>query len=231
MNAAAVRGRARAGCSLGCHCEPPGRSSHRRDNSALAFIGHGAIRASDSSNHSAHRLARACRARRGHPGGAAGRGANRARTVAELASRAIAVRRSALPGWVSALRLRQPGRAEGRHGAAERAGHVRQFQRGGGERQRPAGGRTRAHLQPAAGERVRRSDDDVRLAGRGGRLSSRPLARRLPPAARGALARRDTGDGRRRDLLLRNVEETRSRARRLLSPRSRSIRPAIASCR
>ena len=148
------------------------------------------------------------------------------------------------PRRLQAFRLRQRRCAERRHGAADRARHLRQFQLGGRRRQRHPRRRHRSHLRHAADAGARRSIERIWAARRGRELSGRFLLGHLPAARRSEMARRQAGHAGRRDLLLRCVQEiqsaalppiiaTSSRPRKPASARSPSpsTAPATANCR
>ena len=124
-----------------------------------------------------------------------------------------------LSGRLQAFRLRQSGGAAGRHGAPDRVRHVRQFQRrGGGVKGSLAMGTeliTESLVDAGAGRSVHR----IRPAGGSRQLSGRPLLGHLSAARQCALARRQAGDARRRDLFLRHFQQEQPAIRRLLPAR------------
>ena len=134
--------------------------------------------------------------------------------------------------------------AEGRRGAADGVRHLRQLQHGGGRREGLARRRHRAHLRHADGGGARRGVDRVRAARRGGQPSGGSFLRHLSAARQCQVARRQAGDRRRRDLLVRRLQEQPSAVFGLLQPRHQGgedrrarghihvrRRPAIANCR
>ena len=98
-------------------------------------------------------------------------------------------------------------------------GTLRQFQHGGVGRARFDRRRTEPHLQHADGGRARRGVHRIRPVGRIRETSAGLLERDLSAARRCALARRQAGHRRGRDLLDRIVQEASSAICRLLPPR------------
>ena len=135
-----------------------------------------------------------------------------------VAARPVAARRAQGEAGLRPFRLRQSGRAQGRHRAAGRDGHLRQFQPRRRQCPRQPRRRHRPDLRHADDVLARRGRHRLWPAGRGGVLSGGLLLRQLPPPARGALARRPAGDGRGRDLVVRGVAQDLADLSALLPP-------------
>ena len=159
-----------------------------------------------------------------------------------LADRRVEIRRE-----FPALRLRQPGRAEGRHAELRRGRHVRQLQPVSSctARRRPALRlRRRPALRHADGAGDRRRQHQPPADRRRLQISRRFFLGDLPPRPARQMARRQADHRRRRDLVVQRAEGQQPDVQPLLSPtsprrwrspiaRSSSIstRRAIASCR